>query len=336
LPTLSLSHVSAVLASSPVAALRPGVPDDAWDVELQRLGGHFLQSRAWQRVQERLGYAVLCDRGDSWCWAGPVSTGPFPRYLYVPYGPAGAVDAALQSITACARARHLDFARIEPLAAPPPGVVLRLHALPAKPVQPRWTWVLDLSPDERQLRRGLSAGHRGSVNAAERRGLSFRSSDDLGDVATFLDLQRRAAGHGRYSGQSEDYYRAVVDCLVPQGFASLYFADSGSQAVAAAIAFDFGVTRYYAHAVSDPSLGRKLGAAAPLVWRMILDARAAGRKQFDFWGVAPPGSTEHRWAGFTRFKQAFGGRLLERPGAWEIPLHPLRHRLYRLARRLRT
>lgn len=320
-----------------MAPLHSGVPDDVWDSELRHVGGHFLQSRAWQLVQERLGYRVLGERGDGWLWAGAVRSGRFPRYLYVPCGPAGmAVEEALPTIVRAGRGLGLDFARIEPQVAPRGSALRRIRAIASTPVQPRWTWVLDLALGEDALLRGMSAGHRGSINAATRRGLSLRRSADERDVDSFVDLQRRSAGAGRHRGHPAAYYRALVECLVPRQSAALYFAEAQGHDVAAAIVFDFGATRYYAHAVSDPDLGRRLGAAAPLVWWMILDARAEGKREFDFWGVAPPESEDHRWAGFTQFKRAFGGRIVERPGTWEIPLRIARHRLYSLLRSVRT
>jgi lipid II:glycine glycyltransferase (peptidoglycan interpeptide bridge formation enzyme) len=318
-----------------VAALRSGVPD-GWDVELQRLDGHFLQSRAWQHVQEALGYEVVGAHGDSWLWAGSIRAGRFPRYLYVPYGPTGTdMDGALNSVGEVSRSHSLDFARVEPLTAPSRESLTRMSARAVATVQPRWTWVLDLTQDEHHLRRGLAAGHRGSINAAPRRGLTIRRGDDRSDADAFIELQRHAAGRSGFRGQQAQYYLTLLDVLRPQQFASLYVAEAGSRVVAAAICFDFAATRYYAHAASDPVEGRRLGAAAPLVWQMILDARADGKREFDFWGVAPPGAADHRWAGFTQFKRAFGGRLVERPGTWELPVHPARHRLFTIVRALR-
>jgi lipid II:glycine glycyltransferase (peptidoglycan interpeptide bridge formation enzyme) len=327
--------VDRALTAAGVSGPTPGLSADTWDEDVLRLGGHFLQSRAWQHVQRRLGHEVLADRGEGWMWGGPVRGGRFPRYVYVPYGPAGtSLDKALESIMRAARARNLDFARIEPDALDREAL-RAAGAVEARPVQPRWTWVLDLLPAIETLRGGLAAGHRGSINAAARRGLSLRRSSDAAEIALLWRLQRRAAAGGRHGGRGELYYRALAECLLPSGAASLYFAELHGEPVAAAISFDFGDTRYYAHAVSDPVAGRKLGAAAPLGWQMILDARAAGRHHFDFWGVAPPGTRDHEWAGFTRFKQAFGGRLIERSGSWEVPVRAARHRLFTLMRALR-
>jgi lipid II:glycine glycyltransferase (peptidoglycan interpeptide bridge formation enzyme) len=303
------------------------------------MGGHFLQSTPWQRVQAALGHEVIWSRDERWMWAGAIRSGRFPRYVYLPHGPtavsgAAMTDALGDAITA-ARERSLDFVRAEP-AGDGAAVALRATgAQPSRAIQPRWTWVLDLTPHEAVLRKGLSAGHRGAINAAPRRGLTIRSSTDPDDIEVFLRLQETAAAAGGYRGQSESYHRIVAATLMPEGAAVLYIAEAASEAVAAALCFDFDATRYYAHAVSHPETGRKLQAAAPLVWQMILDARAGGARRFDFWGITPGGMPGHPWEGFSQFKRSFGGEAVERAGTWDLGVRPVRHRLYRVVARLR-
>lgn len=311
-------------------ASRSGVAEGDWDAALLAMGGHFLQSTAWQRVQQDLGYPVVHARGPDWMWAGSLRLGRFPRYMYVPYGPiAGAqTDGALRSATDAARANRLDFVRAEPAGRDVVPALRMLQARRTRSIQPRCTWVLDIDTTEEKLRSGLSAGHRGSINAAQRRGLRFSSSRDPHRIDVYVDLQRRAAARSGFTGRPAGYHRTVAEVLMPAGIATLYIAETDTAVVAAAVCFDFGPTRYYANAASDPELGRRLGAAAPLVWRMILDARSEGRACFDFWGVVPGAPRGHAWAGFTQFKTAFGGRLVERVGTWDVPVRSLRYKLY--------
>ena len=333
-----------MLASHSVSSAHAGVADAEWDSALQRMGGHFLQSTLWQRVQSALGHEVVWDRDERWMWAGAIRAGHFPRYVYLPHGPTAvsteAMQTALTRAVDAARSRSLDFVRSEPAGEAATPALAASGALPSRSIQPRCTWILDLGPDEATLRRGLSAGHRGAVNAAARRGLTFRASADPADIEVFLALQERTAAAGRFRGQAQSYHRALARTLMPDHAASLYIAEAEGAAVAAAMCFDFAGTRYYAHAVSDPVSGRKLQAAAPLVWRMILDARQAGARRFDFWGITPggpaaPGTTRHPWDGFSQFKQAFGGEAVERAGTWDLSVRSLRYRLYRTANRVR-
>ncbi len=328
-----------MLASHRVSAANAGVADAEWDSALQRMGGHFLQSTLWQRVQAALGHDVVWSRDEAWMWAGAIRAGRFPRYMYLPHGPtsvsSGAMTDALEDAIGAARARSLDFVRAEPAGDFAADPLAASGALPTRSIQPRWTWVLDLTADETELRHGLSAGHRGAINAASRRGLTIRASSDPGDIEVLLRLQALTAAAGRFHGQSPSYHRTVAATLMPEGAASLYIAEAGNDAVAAALCFDFAGTRYYAHAVSDPVTGRRLQAAAPLVWRMILDAREGGARAFDFWGITHGGTPGHSWEGFSQFKRSFGGEAVERAGTWDLGVRPFRHRLYRAAVRLR-
>ena len=311
-------------------------PDDTWDATLLEMDGHFLQSTAWMRVQAALGHRVIWRRGPDWQWAAALRTGRFPRYLYVPYGPAAHSDAAaaLQDVATTARSLGLDFARVEPSAA----ALSSLHAVGARSapsIQPRWTWVLDLGADIDALRGGLEKGHRSRINAAQRRGIRVWRSPNPADVGIFLALKESAHTRTSFDGQPASYHRTVAETLMPLGAASLYVAAVDDQPLAASICFDFGRTRYYAHAASDPDAGRRLGAGPPLLWQMILDAKERGFTTFDFWGVIPHDDSSHAWAGFSRFKKAFGGRLLERAGTWELPVRRARYSLYVAARRWR-
>jgi hypothetical protein len=326
-----------------VSSAHAGVAAAEWDFALQRMGGHFLQSTLWQRVQTALGHDVIWARDEEWMWAGAIRAGRFPRYVYLPHGPtaisAAAMTTALAQAVGAARERALDFVRAEPAGEVALPLLIAAGAHTSRAIQPHWTWVLDITPDDATLRAGLSAGHRGAINAAPRRGLSFRKTADPNDIEIFLGLQERTAAAGRFRGQAQAYLRAVAHTLMPEGAAALYIAEAAGAPVAAALCFDFAGTRYYAHAVSDPQNGRKLQAAAPLVWQMILDAREMGASRFDFWGVTPggeptPGAPPHPWDGFSQFKRSFGGVAVERAGTWDLGVRSLRYSLYRTARRL--
>src|SRR5438105_2266780 len=247
------------------------------------------------RVQTALGYDVTWRRGPGWQWAAALRSGRFPRYLYVPYGPTApsAAEAALRDIATTARALGLDFARVEPSA----GALAALHSAGARAapaIQPRWTWVLDIGADIDILRSGLEKGHRSRINAAQRRGIRVWQTANPADVGIFLALQGRATrSRTSFKGQPASYHRTVAETLMPLGGATLYVAAVDDRPLAASICFDFGRTRYYAHAASDPDAGRRLGAGPPLLWQMILDAKARGAACFDFWGGIPDHKPSH-------------------------------------------
>ena len=77
---------------------------------------------------------------------------------------------------------------------------------------------------------------------------------------------------------------------------------------------------------------RKYNAGIILLIKMILDAKANGRKFFDFWGVTTSEDPKHPWYGFSKFKMSFGGKLLTFTGTYDLPINKNKYRLYSLLR----
>ena len=310
-----------------------GAPE-GWDEGVQSLHGHFLQSRAWARVQRRLGNRVVVGADRDWCWLGVVRrAGPF-RYLYLPFGPSLRTPAALPAAIALARGRAFAmgcaFVRFEPGDVDPDAVAAtgarRVHTR-----QYEHTLVLHLDVEEATLRRGLRSGHRSGINSAERRGISVERSNDPARMADFTRLLRQTEQQRGFFSFEDGYFDAIAGELLPGGDATLYFAHAERSIVAAALVFDFGSTRYYAFGATATG-SRKLAPGPPLVWRSILDARDAGSTRFDLWGVAPPDApADHPWTGITAFKSGFGGEPRSYAGTWEVTVRPMAARLFAIA-----
>jgi len=68
----------------------------------------------------------------------------------------------------------------------------------------------------------------------------------------------------------------------------------------------------------------------------IRAAAAAGDRDYDLWGVPPPGAgPEHPWAGLGFFKAEFGGKEVAYPGAWRLVLSGAGAKVLDLERRTR-
>ena len=331
--------VAARPGSADARTVASGLPDRGWDERLSALGGHFLQSRAWARCQQRMGSAVYHAEGEGWMWLGLIRrVGPFRR-LYLPYGPqvrdASVLGGALRTAAAAAHAAGCVFVQYEPVGrdAIDPAVA---GARRVRTRQPEYTWQIHLDVSEAELRAALSRGHRSRINAAPRKDVVVASGRDAGTVDEFLEQLHATHARARMPIHGDAYYRAIVDELTPTGEVRLYFARHAGRALAGAIVLDLGGTRYYAYAGSrDDPEARQRGPSPALVWQAILDARDEGRRLFDFWGVAPPDEPRHPWAGFTEFKRSFGGELLRRNGTWDLPVRPLPYAAWSLLQRLR-
>lgn len=309
-----------------------------WDQTVLQLGGNFLQSRAWGDFQQSLGHQMSYSMSGGWEWAGAIRSarGGF-KYIMLSYGPT-AQDAtnlgeAVENLKVIAQQSGADFVRMEPIGNFDESAIKATGAQRFGEVNPEYTRVLDITKSEDELKSALESGHRQRVNAAARRGITVRVAKDTSEVSIFNDMMADTARHNKIKVYDPSYYQKLYEVLATQNKGQLYIAEHEGQPVASAICFDWGMTRYYAYAAAYQDKNRQIGASVVQVWQMILDAKAAGKTSFDFWGVAPSDAgPEHKWAGLSAFKRAFGGVDVHYHGSWDLPIKAQRYKLYRLAK----
>lgn len=303
---------------------------------------HFLQSPAWADFQRALGRTVHQRSGPGWSFLAIEESNPAGKLLYAPYGPAadslGAFDAALAELTDLARTCGVVFVRVEPVdagfEAAEAGNVLRTRGLRPAPAnqQPELTWIVDLDRDFKDVLADMKPVNRNLYRNIHKKGVTFRSSQNPEDISVLLGFLHQTVARNGFKPQSDDYLTQVARSLMPAGTATLFIAELEGEPIAAALVYDSGDTRTYAHAALDDA-HRKLSAGIPLLVTLMADARDKGLKQVDLWGVAPADQPEHQWAGFTSFKKSFGGREVAYPGTWDLPVQNLRYNGYQLARK---
>ncbi|MDQ0822142.1 lipid II:glycine glycyltransferase (peptidoglycan interpeptide bridge formation enzyme) [Arthrobacter sp. V4I6] len=303
---------------------------------------YFLQGPPWADFQRALGRTVHEESGPGWSFLAVEESNPAGKLLYAPYGPVAAsleaFDAALAALTELARRRRAVFVRIEPvsagLAVPDAAALLRGRGLQPAPAnqQPELSWIVDLDRDFKEVLADMKPVNRNLYRNIHKKGVTFRSSRDPAEISVLLEFLHMTAARNGFKPQSDEYLSQVARSLMPAGAATLFIAELEGTPIAAALAYDSADTRTYAHAALDDT-HRKLSAGIPLLVTLIADAQEKGLKHVDLWGVAPEDQPDHKWAGFTAFKKSFGGRGVEYPGTWDLPVRKLRYAGYQLARR---
>lgn len=300
---------------------------------------HFLQSEAWKNFQLALGKTVFEQSSSDFSYIAILEQTKLGNYLLLPYGPTldeahpkRALKHALTSLRTLARQQHCIFVRLEPTVAFDPAYLSSLGLQKSKDLNPADTWLLDLSPDSAILLSQMSQGTRTRHNQFTKKGLSVSVSHDAEDINHLVTLQRKLARQKHLNTFSSAYLSAEL----AQPFASLYLVHYADQIISASLFFDDleTKTRFYMQSATDPE-HKKLPATVGLLSTAIFDAKAAGLKFFDFWGIAPDDAlADHPWAGFTQFKKSFGGFPRHYSGTFDLPIHHARYQFYRLARML--
>ncbi len=286
-----------------------------------------------------VGREVVWDQGDGWQWQAVIRVSRGIRYLMCSYGPAAdgpkSMRDAVKSLAEAAIRQNADFIRLEPQSNITAAELEAMGARRIGEVQPAHTQVVDLILPIEEIRGELASGHRNLINGTQRRGITVRKSTAAADFEAFITMLRETQQHARTTFHSEEYYRKLWQVLQPKGICQLYVADVNGESVAAAMFYDWGSIRYYAHAGARQEANRRAKASVSLVWQALVDAKEAKMAAFDLWGVSPEGDESHKLAALSRFKRAFGGQTVAYLGTWDIPLKTNKYRAYTWYRRLR-
>lgn len=332
----------------------PAVSREEWNEFIIRNDGGFLQSFEWGRFQRNAGNTcarvmikkdgaiVLC--ANTIAHALPLNK----TYWYVPYGPV--ISAAAEDkekvirffIEHFVRAARKDaiFIRIEPEKMGARDVLAE-RGVPSMAAQPQETAIIDCTLSEEEMLSQMKPKTRYNIKVAERHGVKIVSPDDQTklDHNIFLSMISATAARHRFRAHAARYYRAMLELFLPKEemaagnacTARLFFAQYGKEVAACALVMFFGARATYVHGAS--SIAQKnVMAPYALHWEIMKYAKKAGYTEYDVWGVATERSSDEikrKWGGFSRFKLGFGGRVVERPGAYDFPLRPLWYTIYK-------
>ncbi len=306
-----------------------------WDRELAEMGSPapLLQSWAWGEVQARAGWKIERVRlkGGAMASIQVRSIGP-AREAYVPRGPVPATAAAIDALVEWARDAKMARLLVEPEAPAIFAESLSARRFSAvAPTQPQHTRILALrEPDE--LLKSFKHGRRYNIRTGLRRGVAVTEGKDAGELARqSAAVERRQAIHL----PDRTYYELLLD-LLP--WCRTYTAhEEGQEEALATVLIARHAGRSYSLFAGRSGAHPELMGNDLAWWAAVSSAAQAGCRDFDFWGVPPPGAgPEHPWYGLGFFKSEFGGEEVAYAGAWELVLSAAGAKLIKLEKRSRS
>jgi lipid II:glycine glycyltransferase (peptidoglycan interpeptide bridge formation enzyme) len=321
------------------------------------------QSVEWQKLQDDLGETSFLVTEKNYQYLAILKHTKVGNYLYCPYGPVleskSALGSALKSLKNLAREQHAIFIRIEPTTIfshdelAKSATKLKLGLKKSKDLNPKDTWVLNLTSDKATLITNFSQGTRTRYNTYEKKGLTVRQTKDPSEIRHLVALQSKLYQKKHLHAFSEKYLKTELE----QPFASLYLVEyhtasdqtqdksagknvttsqphpADGQVLAASLFFDYAGVRYYMQSAADSDF-KRLPATVALLTKALFDAKDQGITSFDFWGIAPDGApSNHPWAGFTEFKKSFGGEPCHYTGTYDLISSRAKYQLYTSTRK---
>jgi lipid II:glycine glycyltransferase (peptidoglycan interpeptide bridge formation enzyme) len=201
-------------------------------------------------------------------------------------------------------------------------------------IQPPSTVILTLDHEEEALLAAMKAKTRYNIGLARKKGVAVEEGS-AADLEAWYELYRETARRDRIALHDFDYYRRQFDLAssLDAGVTlKLLLARHQGELLAGIIVALCGKAAWYLYGASSDRK-RNLMPAYALQWEAIRLARRAGCLTYDLFGIPPADDPSHPMHGLYRFKTGFGGRQLDRPGCWDLPLRPAGYRAYSLAER---
>ncbi len=326
-------------------------PAAQWDTLCQTQRAHLLQTYAWGELKSKFGWRVerLALPDDKTNPPGAQilyrRLAPGLTIAYLPRGPFGTPDqinpAFIEKLKKHVRARGAVLLKIEPdwpHNDPRTQTLRAAHAQPTpETIQPPATIHLDLTANLDTVLARMKPKWRYNIRLAERKDVTVRTGT-RDDLLAFYELMRLTGVRDHFAIHDATYYDTAFQLLQTRGHAELLIAEYEHTPLAMIFVTAFADQAIYLYGASGNTERNRMPNHA-LHWAAIQWAKARGCSRYDLWGI-PPNATdtvenENLPSSLYQFKQGFGGNVVQYTGAWDIVFDPVKHQLYKLARKLR-
>lgn len=265
---------------------------------------------------------------------------PYTRYSvgYLPRGPM-VNEEMVETLKKIGRENDCIFFRIEPNIERESGRAGELENLGLQP-SPRPffyqdTFLIDLTKSEEGLLKAMKQKTRYNIRLAQRHGVKVTEDNSDETFGIYLQLLKEATKRQKFYAHTPHYHRKMWAVLKPAGITHLLKAEYQGEVLTVWILFKFHDVLYYPYGASS-SLHRNVMANNLMMWEAIRLGKKLGCKIFDLWGcLGPDPNPKDPWYGFHRFKEGYGGKLIELVGSFDLILNPTLYKLYNFADTLR-
>lgn len=195
------------------------------------------------------------------------------------------------------------------------------------PLFPNWTQIIDLTKSEEELLKNMHHKTRYNIRLAQKKGVKVKEMSNEKGFEIFCKLYFDTCRRQKYFGHTPRYHQIVWDSL-KNDIAHILIAFYNHIPLAAYELFYFKKIMYYPYGGTSLQ-HRNLMASNLLMWEAIKLGKKLGAEKFDMWGSLPPNYDEsHPWAGFTRFKEGYGGKFVEMAGSYDLIINPSVYQWY--------
>ena len=213
----------------------------------------------------------------------------------------------------------------------------------ATDIQPPDTVLLSLLESEEKILSEMKSKWRYNIRLAAKKGVEVKSysakeADFSKAFEEFFKLFMQTSERDGVQFHQKNYYLDLLNSSAENPNApvvKLYLATHESDDLAGIITLFCKKEAVYLYGASG-NIKRNFMPAYLLQWNAICDAKKFGCPIYDFYGCPPEENKNHPMHGLFLFKTGFGGKLIHRPGSFDVVLKKNWYTLYRTAEKLRA
>ncbi len=216
------------------------------------------------------------------------------------------------------------------------------------PLFTKYTFVLNLTKSEDELLEAMHPKTRYNIKVAQKHGVKIIEDNSDKAFEAYLKLTSETSKRQKFYAHTQGYHKLMWQALKIQNSkfriqnldknkltAHLLVAKYKKETLVAWILFTFKDTLYYPYGASSDK-HREAMASNLMMWETIKFGKKLGLKKFDMWGALGPNpDPKDPWYGFHRFKQGYGGELVEFVGSYDLVINPPLYNLYKVADKIR-
>lgn len=287
---------------------------------------HVIQSWEWGEFRKSLDlpllrYGLYKDNKITTAFQLTLHKIPFThKYVgYLPKGPLPNKDLA-DALEKIGKESNCAFIKVEPniINTEPHYSVYPSFQESPKPLFTKHNFVLNLTRSEEEILKSMHSKTRYNIRVAERKGVKVEERTDDKGFEIFLKLHFETTQRQRFHSHNKNYHRKVWKLLREHNMARVLIAFYNKKPLTAWMIYNFKDTLYYPYGGS--SIEHKDVMSNNLVaWEAIKLGKRLKLKKFDMWGALGPNpDPQDPWIGFHRFKQGYGGELVEYLGTFDL------------------
>lgn len=199
----------------------------------------------------------------------------------------------------------------------------------------KYTFYIDLTKNEEELMSRMKEKTRYNVRFAQKKGVVVSEENSNEAFEIYLKLLSQTAKRDRFFAHNQAYHRAMWESLKPSGIAHLLIARYEGKPLVAWVLFRWQNFLYYTYGASSAE-NRDVMSSNLMYFEAMKFGKKLGLTTFDLWGALGPNpDPKDPFYGFHRFKEGYGGRLVEFVGSYDLVLNHPFYSLYHAVDKIR-